>query len=82
MVPFEIESHADKLDAIALKDITVQSTQGHIQLTAKNGITLGCGGGYIRIAPDGQIEIHSPSRISLKVPTRMGWSPRSRFPIT
>lgn len=64
--PFEIESHADKLDAIALKDITVQSTQGHIQLTAKNGITLGCGGGYIRIAPDGQIEIHSPSRISLK----------------
>ncbi|WP_272663580.1 type VI secretion system Vgr family protein [Providencia sp. PROV110] len=64
--PFEIESHADKLDAIALKDITVQSTQGHIQLTAKNGITLGCGGGYIRIAPDGQIEIHSPSRISFK----------------
>nr|ELR5077565.1 type VI secretion system tip protein VgrG [Providencia rettgeri] len=64
--PFEIESHADKLDAIALKDITVQSTQGHIQLTAKNGIILGCGGGYIRIAPDGQIEIHSPSRISLK----------------
>ncbi|EML1935352.1 type VI secretion system tip protein VgrG [Providencia stuartii] len=64
--PFEIESHADKLDAIALKDITVQSTQGHIQVTAKNGITLGCGGGYIHIAPDGQIEIHSPSRISLK----------------
>ena len=64
--PFEIESHADKFDAIALKDITVQSTQGHIQLTAKNGITLGCGGGYIHIAPDGQIEIHSPSRISLK----------------
>ncbi|WP_350025218.1 type VI secretion system Vgr family protein [Providencia rettgeri] len=64
--PFEIESHADKLDAIALKDITVQSTQGHIQVTAKNGITLGCGGGYIRIAPDGQIEIHSPSRISFK----------------
>lgn len=63
---FEIESHGDKLDAIALKDITVQSTQGHIQLTAKNGITLGCGGGYIHISPDGQIEIHSPSRISLK----------------
>ncbi|EMS1065202.1 type VI secretion system tip protein VgrG [Providencia stuartii] len=64
--PFELESHGDKLDAIALKDITVQSTQGHIQVTAKNGITLGCGGGYIHIAPDGQIEIHSPSRISLK----------------
>ncbi|MEQ5184193.1 type VI secretion system tip protein VgrG [Providencia alcalifaciens] len=64
--PFQLESHGDKLDVIALKDITVQSTQGHIQVTAKNGITLGCGGGYIHIAPDGQIEIHSPSRISLK----------------
>ncbi|MDD9341325.1 MAG: type VI secretion system tip protein VgrG [Providencia heimbachae] len=64
--PFELESHSDKLEATALKDITVQSTQGHIQITAKNGITLGCGGGYIHIAPDGQIEIHSPSRLSLK----------------
>ncbi len=64
--PFELESHGDKLEATALKDITIQSTQGHIQLTAKNGITLGCGGGYIRISPDGQIEIHSPSRLSLK----------------
>ncbi|MEQ5206799.1 type VI secretion system tip protein VgrG [Proteus sp. fly-1067] len=64
--PFELESHGDIFEATALKDITVQSTQGHIQLTAKNGITLGCGGGYIKIMPDGQIEIHSPSRLSLK----------------
>lgn len=64
--PFELESHGDIFEATALKDITVQSTQGHIQLIAKNGITLGCGGGYIKIMPDGQIEIHSPSRLSLK----------------
>ncbi|MEQ4988139.1 type VI secretion system tip protein VgrG [Proteus sp. fly-1089] len=64
--PFELESHGDIFEATALKDIIVQSTQGHIQLTAKNGITLGCGGGYIKIMPDGQIEIHSPSRLSLK----------------
>ncbi|MFG0737987.1 type VI secretion system Vgr family protein [Proteus terrae] len=64
--PFELESHGDIFEATALKDITVQSTQGHIQLTAKNGITLGCGGGYIKIMPDGQIEIHTPSRLSLK----------------
>jgi uncharacterized protein (DUF2345 family) len=37
--PLEVESHGDILSLTALKDITVQSTQGHLQLTAKNGIT-------------------------------------------
>ncbi|MBL1639443.1 DUF2345 domain-containing protein, partial [Klebsiella pneumoniae] len=41
--PLQVESHGDILSLTALKDITVQSTQGHLQLTAKNGITLGCG---------------------------------------
>ena len=39
--PLEIESHADVLNLIAQQDLTVQSVQGHLQLTAKNGITLG-----------------------------------------
>ncbi|MTH48942.1 DUF2345 domain-containing protein, partial [Intestinirhabdus alba] len=64
--PFELESHADTLSVTALKDITVQTTQGHLQLTAKNGITLACGGAYIRLTPDGQIEVHGPDLISLK----------------
>ncbi|WP_145558730.1 type VI secretion system Vgr family protein [Yersinia mollaretii] len=64
--PFELESHADVISATALKDITIQSTQGHLQLTAKNGITLACGGAYIRMSPDGQIEIHGPSLLSMK----------------
>ncbi|WP_431221848.1 type VI secretion system Vgr family protein [Serratia sp. L9] len=64
--PFELESHGDVLAATALKDITIQSTQGHLQLTAKNGITLACGGAYIRMSPDGQIEIHGPNLLSLK----------------
>lgn len=38
--PLQVESHGDILSLTALKDITVQSTQGHLQLTAKNGITL------------------------------------------
>lgn len=37
--PLQVESHGDILSLTALKDITVQSTQGHLQLTAKNGIT-------------------------------------------
>ncbi|HEI6967640.1 TPA: type VI secretion system tip protein VgrG [Yersinia enterocolitica] len=64
--PFELESHADVISVTALKDIIIQSTQGHLQLTAKNGITLACGGAYIRMSPDGQIEIHGPGLLSLK----------------
>jgi type VI secretion system secreted protein VgrG len=64
--PLEIESHDNLLNLIAQQDISVQSVQGHLQLTAKNGITLGCGGGVIRITPTGEIQIHSPGLISLK----------------
>ncbi|TCC13272.1 type VI secretion system tip protein VgrG [Kosakonia quasisacchari] len=64
--PLEIESHADVLSLTSLKDVTVQSTQGHLQLTAKNGITLGCGGAYIRLTPQGEVQIHGPGLISLK----------------
>ncbi|MFT0213815.1 type VI secretion system tip protein VgrG [Pseudomonas sp. F1_0610] len=62
----ELESHADEIRHTALKDVTIQSTQGHIQVTAKKGITLACGGGYIRITPTGEIEIHSPTKISIR----------------
>ncbi|HBX7621090.1 TPA: type VI secretion system tip protein VgrG [Klebsiella pneumoniae] len=64
--PLQVESHGDILSLTALKDITVQSTQGHMQLTAKNGITLGCGGAYIRLTPQGEVQIHGPGVISLK----------------
>ncbi|ENT2936536.1 MULTISPECIES: type VI secretion system Vgr family protein [Klebsiella] len=64
--PLQVESHGDILSLTALKDITVQSTQGHLQLTAKNGITLGCGGAYIRLTPQGEVQIHVPGVISLK----------------
>ncbi len=64
--PLQVGSHGDILSVTALKDITVQSTQGHLQLTAKNGITLGCGGAYIRLTPQGEVQIHGPGVISLK----------------
>ncbi|HBX0795080.1 TPA: type VI secretion system tip protein VgrG [Klebsiella pneumoniae] len=64
--PLQVGSHGDILSLTALKDITVQSTQGHLQLTAKNGITLGCGGAYIRLTPQGEVQIHGPGVISLK----------------
>lgn len=64
--PLNIESHGDMLSLTSLQDVTIQSTQGHLQLTAKNGITIGCGGAYIRLTPQGEIEIHGPGLLSLK----------------
>ncbi len=64
--PLTVESHGDTMGLTALKDVTVQSVQGMLQLTAKNGITLACGGAYIRLSPGGEIEIHGPSKMSLK----------------
>nr|WP_314509814.1 type VI secretion system tip protein VgrG [uncultured Pantoea sp.] len=64
--PLAVESHADTLSLTSMKDVTVQSTQGHLQLTAKNGITLACGGAYIKLTPEGEINVHGPGLLSLK----------------
>ena len=79
--PLTVESHADTLSLTSLKDITVQSTQGHLQLTAKNGITIGCGGAYIRLAPGGEIEIHGPGLLSLKGQHKMEGPASQEFPL-
>lgn len=64
--PLAVESHSDTLSITSMKDVTVQSTQGHLQLTAKNGITLACGGAYIKLTPQGEINVHGPGLLSLK----------------
>ncbi|RUT37605.1 type VI secretion system tip protein VgrG [Pseudomonas sp. PAMC 29040] len=79
--PLEIESHGDVLNLIAQQDITMQSVQGHLQLTAKNGITLGCGGAYIRITPQGEIQIHGPGVISVKGQHRLNPATSEEFPL-
>lgn len=79
--PLAIESHGDTLSLTSLQDVTVQSTQGHVQLTAKNGITLGCGGAYIRLTPQGEIEIHGPGLLSLKGQHKMQGPTSQDFPL-
>lgn len=79
--PLTIESHGDILSLTSLQDVTVQSTQGHLQLTAKNGITLGCGGAYIRLTPQGEIEIHGPGLLSLKGQHKMQGPTSQDFPL-
>jgi type VI secretion system secreted protein VgrG len=79
--PLSLESHADTLGLIAQKDITVQSTQGHLQITAKQGITLASGGAYIRLSPDGKIEVHGPTLLSLKGQHRLIRPTSQDFPL-
>ncbi|NMX42518.1 DUF2345 domain-containing protein, partial [Pseudomonas veronii] len=66
---------------IAQQDITLQTVQGHLQLTAKNGITLACGGGYIRITPGGAIDIHTPGKLNLKGQHVWETTTSQRFPL-
>jgi type VI secretion system secreted protein VgrG len=79
--PLEIESHDDVLKLIAQQDMTLQSVQGHVQVTARNGITLGCGGAYIRITPQGEIHIHGPGLISIKGKHRLNPGASEAFPL-
>ena len=79
--PLNLESHADTLSLIAQKDVTVQSTQGHLQITAKQGITLASGGAYIRLSPDGKVEIHGPTELSLKGRHRLRSPTSQEFPL-
>ena len=79
--PLEIESHDDVMNLIAQQDITLQSVKGHLQLTAKNGITLGCGGAYIRITPQGEIQIHGPGLVSIKGQHRFNPATSEQFPL-
>lgn len=64
--PLTVESHGDTLGLTAMKDISVQTVHGELRLTAKNGIVLGCGGATIRITPQGDIQIHSPGKTSIR----------------
>ncbi|MDF3934271.1 type VI secretion system Vgr family protein [Pseudomonas citronellolis] len=79
--PLNLESHADTLSLIAQKDVTVQSVQGHLQITAKQGITLASGGAYIRLTPDGKIEVHGPTALSLKGQHRLTSPTSQDFPL-
>ncbi|WP_387691794.1 type VI secretion system Vgr family protein [Photorhabdus sp. RM71S] len=79
--PLTIESHGEALGLTALNDVTVNSTQGHVQITAKNGLTLACGGAYIRLSPEGEIEIHGPGLLSLKGQHKMASPAKQDFPL-
>ncbi|MCC8457048.1 type VI secretion system Vgr family protein [Photorhabdus aegyptia] len=58
----EIEAQSDAMGLAALKDITVNSHEGKVIISAKQEILLVSGGGYIRIG-NGQVECGAPNHI-------------------
>lgn len=53
---------------LSQQDFTLTSTAGKINGSAKQGIQLVCGGGGIRISPNGLVEIFSPTGVEIKAP--------------
>ncbi|MCC8386417.1 DUF2345 domain-containing protein, partial [Photorhabdus laumondii] len=58
----DIEAQGDEMGLAALKDITVNSHEGKVIISAKQEILLVSGGGYIRIG-NGQVECGAPNHI-------------------
>ncbi|WP_072017683.1 type VI secretion system Vgr family protein [Erwinia typographi] len=64
-----LQAQRGKLAALSDQDMQLTSVNGELQLSAKNGLFLHCGGGGIRIHPNGGVEIFSPTRIEQKSPS-------------
>lgn len=61
----DIQAQQDGIGIAADRDVTITSSQGDIVLAAKKGITLMCGGAYIKIA-EGKIELGCPGEFIVK----------------
>jgi type VI secretion system secreted protein VgrG len=53
---------------LSQQDFTLTSTAGKMNGSAKQGMQFTCGGGGIRISPNGLVTIFSPTGIELKAP--------------
>nr|WKF59830.1 Actin cross-linking toxin VgrG1 [Paraburkholderia busanensis] len=50
--PVIVQAQSDAMTLIAQQDVTIESVDGRLVLTAKNEVWIGAGGSYIRIGPD------------------------------
>lgn len=53
---------------LSQQDFTLTSTDSKLNISAKQGIQLACGGGGIRINADGSVEVFSPTGVDIKAP--------------
>ncbi|MGP6379868.1 type VI secretion system Vgr family protein [Yersinia bercovieri] len=61
----DIQAQGDVLNASALQDVTISSSEGSVKVNASKELTLSCGGAYIKIS-GGNIELGCPGNILLK----------------
>lgn len=64
-----LQAQRGQLAALADQNMQITSVNGELQISAKKGLYLHCGGGGIRLHPNGGVEIFSPARIEQKAPT-------------
>lgn len=62
------QAQRGEMHLFSQQDFTLASSEGRLSASAKNGIQLTCGGGGVRINPNGAVEIFSPVKIELKAP--------------
>lgn len=62
------QAQRGEMHMLSQKDFTMTSTEGQLNGSAKQGIQLVCGGGGIRISPNGLVTLFSPTGIELKAP--------------
>ncbi|MBD2826995.1 DUF2345 domain-containing protein, partial [Xenorhabdus szentirmaii] len=61
----EIQAQSDELEMMAKENLTIASTDKEVSISAKQSLTLNCGGSYIRLT-EGEIEIATSGNVSLK----------------
>jgi type VI secretion system secreted protein VgrG len=67
----DITSQAQRgeMHMLSQKDFTLTSTAGKMNGSAREGMQFVCGGGGIRISPNGLVTLFSPTGIELKAPS-------------
>ncbi|WP_029593260.1 type VI secretion system Vgr family protein [Franconibacter pulveris] len=63
------QAQRGEMHLLSQQDFTLASTDGKMNGSARQGIQLVCGGGGIRISPNGLVTLFSPTGIELKGPS-------------
>lgn len=79
----DIQAMGNALDASALEDVTISSTENSVTINASKALILNCGGAYIKLS-EGNIELGCPKNIFLKATNvdQTGPATRNTPPLT
>ncbi|MEI2264068.1 type VI secretion system Vgr family protein [Erwinia sp. CGal63] len=72
----DIKAQSDAITTSALKDITITSSEGKVEVNASQELVLNCGGAYIKFS-GGNIELGCPGNILVKATNMVQTGPAS-----